>query len=220
MTTAKNPFDRGQAEAVGYDAWYDSTLGRAVLGAEQRCVRELLEGAARPWLDLGAGSGRFGGGAGADLGLDPALAMLKVASTRLPAVVRGAAEALPFRGASMGAVLSVAVFEFLESPAAAMREVARVLKPGGGFVLGFFPAAGPWARGYAAHGRDPQSAFHRAHFFSVDETCALAAQAGLRAGSARSTLFGPPDTPPTGHVRDGTDDKAGFVALSFTKPGR
>ncbi len=220
MRTSASPFDRGAAEAAAYDAWYDSLLGRAVLRAEQHCVRELLAGAERPWLDLGAGSGRFGGSLGADVGLDPAMAMLRLAARRLPSVVRGVAQALPFRGESLGAVLSVAVFEFLDAPAPAMQEVARVLQPGGRFVLGFFPAGGPWARRYTLYGRDLQSAFHRAHFFSVAEMRALAAQAGLRAGSARSALFEPPDTSPTGHVREGADDTAGFVAFMFMKPGQ
>ncbi|MHC4108748.1 MAG: class I SAM-dependent methyltransferase, partial [Planctomycetota bacterium] len=153
MSRHKNPFDRSSAEAVAYDAWYDTPEGRSVLRTEERCIRELLDGAPRPWLDVGTGSGRFGGDIGADVGLDPALELVKIASRRMPSVVRGTAEMLPLREASIGAVLSVAVFEFLAEPARAMREVARVLHPGGRFVLGFVPRGSAWAAVYEQQGR-------------------------------------------------------------------
>lgn len=217
---ATNPFDRGPAEAVEYDAWYDSSAGLAVLQAEERCIRELLENAGRPWLDLGTGSGRFGGDLGADLGLDPALEPLILASTRLPSVIRGAGEALPFRDASFGGVLAVAVFEFLAAPPRVMRETARVLRPGGRFVLGFFPSSSAWARAYRDDGRDPRSVFHEARFFSIADVHTLAAQAGFRVTGARSTLFEAPGTPSLGGVTDRAEASAGFVAIALTKPER
>jgi len=217
MTLLTNPFDRGDAEAVEYDAWYDSASGHAVLITELRCVRNLLAGAAHPWLDLGTGTGRFGGELGAGVGVDPAAAMLRLAAHRLPAAVRAVSEALPFRSESVGAVLSVAAIEFFTSLGAAFAEVARVLRPGGRFVAGFFPASGPWAGAYMAAGRDPTSVFHGAHFFAVEELAGMAAQAGLRPGAARSALFEPLEASPSRHVTDTADDTAGFVAMAFTK---
>lgn len=218
MSDGTNPFDRGPAEAAEYDAWYDSPAGHAVLRAEQRCVRELLAGAARPWLDLGTGSGRFGGDLGAEVGLDPAPDLLRIARRRMPAVVRGVAEALPFRDASVGAVLSVTVFEFLPAPAEAMREIARVLRPGGVCVVGFFPRGGAWADRYAEQGRDPRSAFHGARFFATRELGALGAAAGMRPSGTRAALFEAPGVTPADTVTDRADPAAGFVALAFTKP--
>ena len=213
-----NPFDRGPAEAAEYDAWYDTRRGHAVLQIEQRCVRGLLQGAPRPWLDLGTGSGRFGGGLRADLGLDPALDLLKIASKRMPRVVCGVAEMLPVRSASIGTVLAVAVFEFLAGPAEATREVARVLRPGGDFVLGFFPRGGPWAAAYEKRARDPQSVFHNARFLSITDVQTLAAESGLRPTGARSALFEDPDGSQGDRVAIGADAMAGFVAIKLTKP--
>lgn len=218
MSEKTNPFDRGLAEAAEYDAWYESPQGRAVLEAEQDCVAGLIEGSEHPWLDLGTGSGRFGGKLGADVGLDPALNMLRIASRRIPSVVRGAAEALPFREASLGAVFSVTVFEFLPEPARALREIARALRPGGRFVLGFFPRGGPWAALYEELGRDPQSVFHTARFYSGDDIAALAAGAGLHVSGARSTLFEAPGATPTDKIVDEMESLAGFVALTLTRP--
>ncbi len=113
MTPLRNPFDAGPARAAEYDAWYDSAFGLPVLEAEARCVRELLTWAPRPWLEVGTGSGRFGGNLHVEVGLDPAIDLLGIAATRIPSVVRGVAEALPFRDASLGAVLAVAAYEFV-----------------------------------------------------------------------------------------------------------
>ncbi|MEX2230086.1 MAG: class I SAM-dependent methyltransferase [Dehalococcoidia bacterium] len=218
MSTRTNAFARGAASAAEYDAWYDSAAGAVVLHAEQRAVRALLDGAERPWLDVGTGSGRFGGDLGAEVGLDPAPALLAIAARRMPSVVLGVAEALPFRDANVGAVLSVAVFEFLAAPAEAMREIARVLRPGGRFVLGFFARTGAWAAAYERQGSDPQSVFHGARFFSVDEVETLGAAPGLQRTGARSALFEAPGVSPAQLITMSAEADAGFVALSLTKP--
>jgi ubiquinone/menaquinone biosynthesis C-methylase UbiE len=101
-------------------------------------------------------SGRFAGAVAAALGLDPAREMLKLAARRT-AVVQGTAEALPLRDRSLGAVLSVTVFEFLPAADVAMGEVARVLRPGGRFALGVLQRGGAWAAAYEEQGRDPSS---------------------------------------------------------------
>ncbi len=217
MNLNTNPFDRGPARAADYDAWYESPLGRAVLEAEQHCLAPLLAGSAHPWLDLGTGSGRFGGALGADVGLDPAPDLLRIASRRMPSVLRGAARALPFRDASIGTVLAVTVFEFLPEPFHAMREISRILRPGGRFVLGFFPRTGAWAAAYQEQGRDPESAFHDARFYSAEDIAALAASAGLHIHSSRSTLFEMPGTMPSGKISEGADASAGFAALALVK---
>lgn len=218
MSGSANPFDRSAAEANEYDAWYDTPLGRSVLEREQECVVPLLRGAERPWLDLGSGSGRFGATAGAEVGVDSALEMLRIASRRIPSVVLGAAEVLPFREASVGAVLCVAAFEFLPDADRAMREIARLLRPGGRLVLGFFPRGSAWASSYEQQGRDPASVFHGARFCSLTEWLERAAEAGLVPGDARCTLFEAPGEPLSTRVTSGADPRASFVAITLLKP--
>lgn len=220
MTGVPNPFDRGAAEATEYDTWYDAPLGRSVREREQQCVIPLLQGAARPWLDLGTGSGRFGAALGAEVGLDPALELLRIAARRMPSVLLGAAEALPFREASIGAVLCVAAFEFLPDADRALREIARTLRPGGRFVLGFFPRGSAWALTYEQQGRDPGSVFHGARFCSLDEWQGRAVAAGLSPGHVRSTLFEAPGERPSGRIAAGADPAASFVATALVKPDR
>lgn len=215
MTPVLNPFEAGPTGAAEYDAWYESAIGRLAFEAEARCVRELLGRAPRPWLEVGAGSGRFGGNLHVEVGLDPAIDLLGIAATRIPSVVRGVAEALPFRDAGLGAILAVAAFEFVADARRALYEASRVLRTGGLLVVGFIPRGGAWGQAYQEQGRDPTSVFHQARFFVADELVSLAAEVGLRPIGARSALFAPPDDALSGDVADGALPEAGFVALAF-----
>ena len=60
---------------------------------------------------------------------------------------RGDAEKLPFKSESFDAVISVGAIEYFPDPAAALKEIARVTKPGGAVVVGG-PELG-WFRQFA-----------------------------------------------------------------------
>jgi ubiquinone/menaquinone biosynthesis C-methylase UbiE len=100
--------------------------------------REWLAGAVREGrvLDLGCGTGRdlplFGPGVRA-VGLDPSHAALLRARGRGPAalLVRGRAEALPFRDSVFDTVVSGLVFCSVADPPRGLAEVRRVLRAGG-----------------------------------------------------------------------------------------
>jgi SAM-dependent methyltransferase len=53
---------------------------------------------------------------------------------------RASSDALPFDDCSFNASLAMHTLYFWSSPEAHLREIARVLKPGGRFVIGFRPA--------------------------------------------------------------------------------
>jgi ubiquinone/menaquinone biosynthesis C-methylase UbiE len=90
-------------------------------------------------------------------GVDPAPAMIGQAARRLGADPRvrltvGAAERLPFDDASFDLVVSTVSFDHWADQPAGLAEVARVLRPGGRFVLVDLFATG-WLRPVAALGR-------------------------------------------------------------------
>ena len=100
-----------------------------------------LEGARRV-LDVGCGEGqlaRLAVRVGADVvvGVDPTVAQVAQATSRGggPAYARAVAAGLPVRAAAFDAVVACLVFEHIREVDAAIREVARVLAPGGRFLF-------------------------------------------------------------------------------------
>lgn len=91
-------------------------------------------------LDVACGTGALTvavaervGPEGAVVGLDPNDDMLSVARRKASAIdwQQGQAESLPFPDQSFDAVVSQFGFMFFEGPSTALREMMRVLKPGG-----------------------------------------------------------------------------------------
>lgn len=136
-------------------------------------------------------------------GLDRAPAMLRAAAREawaagiaLP-LVRGDALALPFAAGSFDAVTGHSLLYLLPDARAALREVRRVLRPGGGVVF-LEPRAGA-ASLRAALGAGPRCAasmllwrgmarLHRR--FDERSLPALLEEAGLRAARGWPALFG------------------------------
>ena len=136
-------------------------------------------------LDIGCGSGRLlrkvhDSWPEAHLsGVDPAQGMLSVARQLTPEAhfSMGSAEALPLENASVDLALSTISFHHWQDQAAGLREVARVLQPGGCFLLADFtlPTWLAWLL--------PRARFHSAAQMSV-----LFEQAGLDVQAQPATL--------------------------------
>jgi demethylmenaquinone methyltransferase/2-methoxy-6-polyprenyl-1,4-benzoquinol methylase len=67
------------------------------------------------------------------VGLDQSAQMLEIARQRLPGVelVEGDADRLPFPDASFGGLTFTYLLRYVDDPAATLRELARVVRPGG-----------------------------------------------------------------------------------------
>lgn len=171
-----------------YDAWFDRH--------EPAYISELL--ALRPFvpwegrgLEIGVGSGRFAAPLGVQVGLDPAPAMLAHAAGRGVEVVEGVAEYLPFADSSFDHALLVTTLCFLDSPAEALCEARRVLRPGGRLVIGFIDRESSLGQGYVQ--RQAESVFYReATFHSADEVERLLLGNGFGIDAWGQTLAHPP----------------------------
>jgi len=120
--------------------WYDTTLaGDSPFAAMPReTALRLLGEAEGRLLDVGCGGGShtaaFADAGWSVMGIEPSSAQLELARDRGCDVVQGYGESLPFDDASFDAVVSVWTHTDVDDWAHVLREIARVLRPGGRFV--------------------------------------------------------------------------------------
>lgn len=125
------------------DWWVREFTGGADPEYEEQIIPLVVSelGACSRVLDVGTGEGQCARAlraVGVDVvGVDPAAAQLRVAAARDAdgALVRGTVEHLPFADASVDGALACLVFEHVADHEPALAEVARVLRPGGVFLL-------------------------------------------------------------------------------------
>jgi demethylmenaquinone methyltransferase / 2-methoxy-6-polyprenyl-1,4-benzoquinol methylase len=128
---------------TGIGASYDHVATILSLGQDPRWRRTLVEAIdARPSdrvLDVATGTGMVAQALHARcgcsvVGLDQSADMLSLARTRdgvYETIVEGRAEALPFPDATFDHLTFTYLLRYVDDPAATMRELARVVKPGG-----------------------------------------------------------------------------------------
>ena len=151
-----NPVSAGRFDQRGHGEAYERVLVAAFFTAwaADLVARAELQPGERV-LDVGCGTGVVSrtvapklGGHGRVVGLDASEEMLSAARTRpSPAgapieLHRGDATALPFRDASFDAVLCQQALQFVRDRPAALREMRRVLVPGGRVCLAVFRRSG------------------------------------------------------------------------------
>ncbi|MHB8399548.1 MAG: class I SAM-dependent methyltransferase [Candidatus Limnocylindrales bacterium] len=146
----------GDAKRIftGIAGSYDRVATVLSLGQDPRWRRALADAIdARPTdrvLDVATGTGmvaqalrdRFGC---AVVGLDQSADMLRIARTRdgvFEAIVEGRAECLPFADAAFDHLTFTYLLRYVDDPAATMRELARVVKPGGRVAMVEFGVPG------------------------------------------------------------------------------
>jgi SAM-dependent methyltransferase len=143
----------GSARYDGVAEWYDRVLATSHLGlAGREQVRRLLGCGPGRLLDVGCGGGShalaFAEDGWAVTGVDVSEDQLELARRRGVDVLQADATALPFEDGSFDAAVSMWIHTDVDDLASFLREVARVLRPGGPFVfLGVHPCfVGPHSR--------------------------------------------------------------------------
>jgi ubiquinone/menaquinone biosynthesis C-methylase UbiE len=189
--------------AHDYAQWRATTLGGITERVEMRVVFDLvgpLQG--RRVLDVGTGDGTYAIEAAAHgaivtaMDLEPEMldaARSRATSSGVEVMLRqGRAEKLPFDDASFDMVIAVTVLCFVADAEVAVREMARVLVPGGRLVLGELGRFSVWAAERRVRGWLGASTWRRARFWSRADIERLARRAGLHVGDVRGSVFFPP----------------------------
>jgi SAM-dependent methyltransferase len=171
MTTEQTPVPNHHAHLPGFagPAGFIAAITMLPGGeANARLAERLSELTAGDAVaDIGCGPGtaaRRAARLGASvIGIDPASVMLRVArlltrrSARVVRYVRGNAEALPVPDSSVSVAWSIACVHHWADLDAGLREVSRILKPGGRLVA-IERLSRPGAKGLASHGWTPEQA--------------------------------------------------------------
>ena len=163
--------------AESYDAWFETPIGTFVESQETAMLHRLV--APRPGqrlLEVGSGTGYFlralAQSGARCVGIEPSAEMLAVASRAEAGRIdnlRGRGESLPFGPATFDCVAYVTTLEFVADPAEAVREAARVCRPGGRIVCVVLNSRGPWFRQRQAEG----GLWNTTHFYSAEELVTL-----------------------------------------------
>jgi 2-polyprenyl-3-methyl-5-hydroxy-6-metoxy-1,4-benzoquinol methylase len=222
--------------AETYARWRATPLGEITERVETGVVFDLagpLHG--KRVLDVGTGDGHYAQEAasrGADVtALDNSQPMLDAA--RLAAgtrglqveLARGTAERLPFQDGVFDLVLAVTVLCFVRDADVAVREMARVLVPGGRLVLGELGRFNVWAAKRRVRSWFGAGTWRQARFRSRQQLRELARAAGLQVVGVSGAVHFPPSAlvakvlaPMEPFLTRVRAPGAAFLALAATKP--
>lgn len=186
-------------------------------------------------LDVGCGDGvltiRLAQGGAHATGLDTSAEMIAAARSRAKAagvnvdLVEGQAGNLPFPAGHFEKVVSVATLCFVADPRQAIREMVRVLRPGGRLILGELGRWNLWAAQRRVKDWLGADVWRAAHFRSRADLLALATDAGFEDATVTGSVFYPPlglaakaMAPMDPWIGRRTTVGAAFLVLSATKP--
>ncbi|MEW6447703.1 MAG: methyltransferase domain-containing protein [Bacillota bacterium] len=159
--------------AAEYDSWFNTPKGRLVWQLELKILLKALKPChGERILDAGCGTGNLTQelvARGANVtGVDVSAAMLKIARKKMKegkaVFLRADVASLPFAPESFDAAVCFTVLEFTRKPEEALRELWRVIKPGGRMVIGMLNRLSPWAAA-----RKGRGVFVSARFYSPRE---------------------------------------------------
>jgi ubiquinone/menaquinone biosynthesis C-methylase UbiE len=228
--------DAGRFGPETYAAWRATSLGDITEALERRLVLRLAgDMRDRTVLDVGCGDGTLAlacweSGAAQVAGLDADPRMITraaaVAAQRQATIgyTVGRAETLPFADQSVDLVVSVTMLTFVREADRAVREMARVLRPGGCLVIGDLGKWSYWAARRRIRGWLGSQTWRAARFRTATELCELVRAAALRVEHVSGAIYFPPIAavarwmaPMDARLGEQTTFGAGFLAVKARK---
>ncbi len=168
-----------------YEQWFvDHPLAYV---SELHAVRAMLPSTGSG-IEIGVGTGRFAAPLGIKKGVEPSKAMAELAKKKGIEVLSGVAENVPCVDAEFDFALMVTTVCFLDDIDVAFREIHRILKQGGFFVIGFVDRESALGTEYLKR-KDKSTFYKNATFYSVPELESHLTKAGFGNFALCQTLF-------------------------------
>jgi SAM-dependent methyltransferase len=180
------PFDKYYSD---YERWFEEN--QYTYESELKAIEHFVPGSARG-IEIGSGSGRFALPLGIKEGIEPSYSMRKLARNEGMQVSFGVAEQLPLEDETYDFALMVTTICFVDDAGQAMRELHRILKPGGRVIISLVDKNSPIGTIYQEN-RKKSRFYQEAVFFSAEEVETLLNQSGFENIEFVQTLFGKPD---------------------------
>ncbi len=206
------------SNAETYDRWFDEPAGHTLFELEFKAIKVLMKNISPPFLEIGVGSGRFAMALGIKYGVEPAEALLEMAVKRGIKAEKAFGEKLPFTSGIFGGVFILFTLCFVEDPGKVLAESRRVLRTGGGLIIGIINRNSQWGATYQAKKAEAHPLYRHAHIYSTDEVVSLLKESGLTVESFSSVLRQPSTDSP--HMEDAYSQlivDAGFVCIRARK---
>ena len=203
-------FDR---YAERYDSWYQRHP--VLFECEANVIRSLnLQGKG---LSVGVGTGTLDFQASVDVGVDPSVSMLKIASTRGIEPIRAIGEGLPFKDGCFDFVLMTVTLCFLDFPEEALLEAKRVLRYGGSLAVCIIPRDSSWGKEYLKKAEAGHLFYRYARFYSLSELRELLRRCSFKEVAVKATLSYPPSEKPRIEEPWQNPEGKGFVCIKAVK---
>ena len=177
------PFDKYLNE---YEEWFIEH--KFVYESELKAVRHFIP-VNKKGIEIGIGTGRFALPFGIKEGVEPSASMQEFALQKGLKVYEGTAEELPLADESYDFASMVTTICFVDDIGEVFKEVKRILKPGGSFIIGLVDKNSPLGKIYEK--MKERNKFYRiATFYSVDEVKDYLGSNGFKDIEIIQTVFG------------------------------
>jgi ubiquinone/menaquinone biosynthesis C-methylase UbiE len=181
------PFDEHLDE---YEQWFiDNHL---VFQSELAAIQKVLPSNGNG-VEIGVGSGLFASMLGIKDGVEPSFTMRGKASERYIHAIEGVAEKLPYQNESNDYAMMVTTICFVDDVLQSFKEVNRILKKNGTFIIGFVDKNSPVGKIYLKN-KDRSVFYKDADFYSTRKVSDFLYETGFIIETTLQTVFGMLDT--------------------------
>ena len=178
------PFDK---YPFRYDEWF--IRNKYAYKSELLAIKKQLP-KSKNGVEIGVGSGRFAAPLGIKLGVEPSSKMRMLSKKRMINLIDSIAENLPFRSAIFDFVLMVTTICFIDDIDITFKEIFKILRPEGIFIIGFIDRNSAIGELYEQHKKS--SVFYNiTDFYSVKKVVFFLKKAKFKNFNFNQTIFQP-----------------------------